>query len=93
MGSKQRTAARTELFTLRLWEEVLSEGQTEWRGKIQYVRSGEARYFRDWSTMVKFLVDSLSSLKGARRPETDETSESGRLGPGRGQVRQSEAGP
>lgn len=54
-----------ELFTLRLWQEASSD-KTEWRGKIQHIRSGQARYFRDWLTLVNFLLETV--------PEHDETS-------------------
>ena len=44
---------QSHLFTVRVWLEDLGEGQTEWRGKIQHVLSGEARYFRDWTGLVE----------------------------------------
>jgi len=49
---------KTHLFILRLWLEDLGSGQTDWRGKVQYVNSGEVRYFRDWPTVEAF-VDGL----------------------------------
>ena len=52
----------SHLFTLRIWPEALGSGQTEWRGKIQHVTSGETRYFRDWSTLVAFLLEMLPKL-------------------------------
>ena len=58
-----------ELFTIRLWEEVLNEDQqSEWRGKIHHINSGEVRYFRDWSKMMAFIGNRLpnSAAKGAR---------------------------
>jgi hypothetical protein len=42
-------------FMLRLWLEDLGSGQTDWRGKVQHVNSGEARYFRDWLTLEAFV--------------------------------------
>jgi hypothetical protein len=33
---------RSHLFTVRLWAEGIGDGQTEWRGRVQYVPSGEA---------------------------------------------------
>lgn len=49
-----------ELFTIKLWEEVLNENQqTEWRGKIHHIESGEVCYFRDWSKMMAFLDNRL----------------------------------
>src|SRR5437588_12308299 len=43
----------SQLFTVRVWLEELANGQTEWRGKVQHVTSGEVRYFRDWATLVR----------------------------------------
>lgn len=51
MNQQQYTS---QLFTVRVWLEELGNGQTEWRGKVQHVASGEVRYFRDWSTLVAF---------------------------------------
>ena len=42
----------------------MGSGQTEWRGKIQHVPSGETRYCRDWSTLVAFLLEMLSKFRG-----------------------------
>lgn len=53
----------SHLFTLRLWREELGSGEAEWRGKVQHVTSGEARYFRDWSTLISFLLLALSDSK------------------------------
>ena len=50
---------RSHLFMVRLWLEELGDGQGEWRGKVQYVRSGETRYFRDWSTLLAFVEAAL----------------------------------
>jgi hypothetical protein len=50
----------SHLFTLRLWHEELGGGDAEWRGKVQHVTSGEVRYFRDWPTLVAFLLQMLS---------------------------------
>ncbi len=54
-----RTHHRTHLFTMRMWAEALGDGQIEWRGKVQHVLSGEARYFRDWDTLITYLQDML----------------------------------
>jgi hypothetical protein len=43
---------QSHLFTVRVW-----------RGKVQHVASGEARYFRDWSTLVAFLASNASHRK------------------------------
>jgi hypothetical protein len=44
-----------QLFTLRVWTEATSDTQTEWRGKVTHIGSGEVRYFRGWEALVQFL--------------------------------------
>ncbi len=46
---------QSHLFTLRIWEETLGEGNAEWRGRVQDVISGEALFFRDWPGLVATL--------------------------------------
>lgn len=48
----------SQLFTVRLWREDLGD-RGEWRGKVQHVLSGEARYFRDWATLIAALQEML----------------------------------
>jgi hypothetical protein len=60
----------SHLFTVRLWAEDLGDGQTEWRGKVERVTSGEAYYFRDWSTLVSLLVTMLPDVQVAEHPDT-----------------------
>lgn len=52
--------SRSHLFTVRVWQEDLGEGQTEWRGQVRLVTSGDARYFREWSALVPLLVTMLA---------------------------------
>jgi hypothetical protein len=52
----------SHLFMLRLWPEDLGSGQTDWRGKVQHVNSGEARYFRDWPTLEAFVEGLLRRI-------------------------------
>ncbi len=51
---------RSHLFTVRVWQEELGNGQKEWRGKVQEVHSGEVRYFREWPALVAALLKMLS---------------------------------
>ena len=51
----------SHLFMLRLWPEDLGGGQTDWRGSIQHVSSGEARYFRGWPALEAFVEGFLRS--------------------------------
>ena len=50
-----RPAQSSQLFMLRMWPEDLGGGQVEWRGRVQHVASGEARYFHDWATLEAFV--------------------------------------
>lgn len=50
---------RSHLFTVRLWAEDIGDDQREWRGRVQYVPNGEAYYFRDWPTLVVYLLKML----------------------------------
>ncbi len=54
---REQPAQRSHLFTLRLWQEALGDGESDWRGKIQHVISGEARYFRGWPALEAFLEE------------------------------------
>ena len=51
---------RSHLFTIRVWQEEIGTGQSEWRGKVQLLTSGEVRYFRKWATLVPLLLTMLS---------------------------------
>lgn len=48
------------LFTVRVWQEEMRAGQTEWRGRVQLVSSGEVRYFREWGALAPLLLAMLS---------------------------------
>jgi hypothetical protein len=52
--------AHTQLFTLRVWQAELGQGQSEWRGQLQQVVGGQIRYFRDWPTLILYLGELLS---------------------------------
>jgi hypothetical protein len=58
------------LFSVRVWLEELGEGRSEWRGKVQHVLSGEARYFRDWATLI-------AALQEMQRPVRSEPTKKG----------------
>jgi hypothetical protein len=60
--------ARTHLFTVRVWLEELDAGQTEWRGEVQYVVSGEVHSFRDWPTLGALVQAMLPKQAGADTP-------------------------
>jgi hypothetical protein len=63
MSSESRDRqTSTQLFTLRVWSEEVGEAQTEWRGRVQHVATGETRYFRTWEALVQFLTDQLGAV-------------------------------
>jgi hypothetical protein len=51
------------LFTLRVWREALGEGQVAWRGQVQHVLTGQARYFHGWQMLAGQLESMLSDLE------------------------------
>ena len=53
---------RSHLFTVRVWQEEIRTDQSEWRGKVQLLTSGEVRYFREWSALVPLLLTMLSEM-------------------------------
>ncbi len=50
----------SHLFTVRLWKEPLGQGQTEVRGEVKHLPSGEVRYFRTWAVLEAFFVQQLA---------------------------------
>jgi hypothetical protein len=54
---------QSQLFTVRLWAEHLGDGRTEWRGQVQHVISGEVHYFREWPTLIAWLVAMLPATE------------------------------
>jgi hypothetical protein len=61
--NKDHQYQRSHLFTVRVWQEELGNDQSEWRGKVQHVHSGEAFYFREWQTLIAALTKMLSELE------------------------------
>ncbi len=53
----------SHLFTLRLWQESLGDGRTEWRGQLCHVLSGQTYYFRSWQAFVTQMMKSLTDLE------------------------------
>lgn len=62
----------SHLFTVRLWPEEVDAGQVEWRGEIRHVISGDARYFRDWPTLIEHLVAMLPAIETGQADARDE---------------------
>lgn len=55
MPREQGSLPDSHLFTVRVWPEALAPGNVEWRGRVQHVLSGEARYFREWKDLIAFV--------------------------------------
>ena len=56
--------ARTNLFTVRVWEESTGRKERKIRVKVQHVLSGEVRYFREWSDVIAFLLAIVEREEG-----------------------------
>jgi len=61
--------ARSHLFTVRVWRENLGQGQSEWRGEVRDVVSGEVRYFRTWPALLTLVQAMLPEPEGSGAPE------------------------
>ncbi len=57
---------QSQLFTLRLWWEELGEDETQWRGQLLHVTSGQVRHFSDWSTLIPLLFALLPPTRTAQ---------------------------
>lgn len=49
------THPASHLFMLRVWREALGDGQSEWRGQVRHVLTGETYYFRQWDQLREML--------------------------------------
>ena len=92
MMARHQPHQASQLFTIRLWAEALGEDHQEIRGKVQHVASGEARHFRDWTTLEAFLLKTLTAP--AKRPvQTNERREGNDGDPARSYSNRKETGP
>jgi hypothetical protein len=63
-----------EVFTIRLWREMLDEGKSEWRGKIQHLPSKDSRYFNKISSIEEFISDHLRENRVSPVASLDSSS-------------------
>lgn len=56
MKDNGRMHSPTYIFTLRLWQEELAVGESEWRLQLKSVETGRTHYFRDWPVLVDLLL-------------------------------------
>lgn len=59
-----------QLFVLRLWPVMLSDGRMEWRGRLHHTQTDKTRYFRDWPALIPLLLAMLreSNLPNEQPP-------------------------
>lgn len=60
---------RTHLFLVRMWNEELGDGESEMRGRLQDVLTGETSYFRDWEGLVGGMKRMLAMAGGDGQAE------------------------
>jgi hypothetical protein len=56
---------RSQLFTVRLWYELVDAGQWEVRMQTKQILTGETRYFREWSMLATYLTSKLDTPDAA----------------------------
>jgi hypothetical protein len=47
---------KRQLFVMHLWRESLDQQQTEWRGRITRIETGEVRFFHNSATLYRVLL-------------------------------------
>ena len=74
MDPKQNEHAH--LFLVRLWSDAVGD-HSGWQGRVQDVRSGEARRFHDWPTLINLLLEmaETESIKGIENGAPDGKQE------------------
>ena len=58
---KDHAMPTTHLFMVRVWLEPLGDDQTEWRGKVSHVLSGELHYFRAWCELMDHMLNMIEA--------------------------------
>lgn len=49
----------TVVFTVRLWQEPLTDDESEWRGTIKNLSTSEVRHFRTWDEIAVLVPRML----------------------------------
>lgn len=68
----------SHLFTIRVWLEDETDGQTQCRGKLCHVPSGEIRHFRGWDSLLPLMLDILRRYPN---PQPDEENQDQKTAP------------
>lgn len=61
----------SQLFTVRVWPELVEDGRTEWRGKLRHIPSGEIRYFQGWAALIPLMLDMLRRHNSLKHEDND----------------------
>ncbi len=66
---------QSQLFSVRVWTTQRSDGVTEHRGHVRHVLSSEARHFREWNTLLEFIIEQVelqetSAEDGSEAPDS-----------------------
>jgi hypothetical protein len=74
MNRSVRPYHSAHVFTLRLWQEEVSNGAGEWRLQLCSVETGQTYYFRDWPALISLLLvmvppDTSEHPSGAADPD------------------------
>lgn len=56
--------SHSQLFTVRVWYELLEADDWEVRMQARHILSGETRYFREWSLLTAYLTSKLDAPDG-----------------------------
>lgn len=65
MKKGEAASGRLHLFTMRLWKEALDGDRFEWRGRIEFIETGEVRYFREDTAFFSWLLAHFSGIDAA----------------------------
>lgn len=72
MLSDNNNAGESQLYLLRLWKVVVTDGTFERRGRVLHVPSGKARNFRDWGSLIEWLDESAPALEDSPKAGQQE---------------------
>ncbi len=50
---------RSQLFTVRVWQEQMARDVQEVRIQVRHVLTGETRYFNDWPPLIDYVLTKL----------------------------------
>lgn len=67
MAERHAEVGYSYLFTVRLWREGRCDGDSELRGEVRHVLTGEVRYFREWDALSTYLMNKVKELESDRQ--------------------------